>query len=123
MARDWPAEERTPQQSCAGDTDLAMGGVMSFRSPKLLAAARDQPCVICGNTGTTVAAHANSVAMGKGTGIKAPDHRIAFLCALYHALVDGRIGRLTKEEKRELWMQGYLKTMAVVFETGIVRVN
>lgn len=50
---------------------------MSFRSKKLLDSARDQPCVLCGSKGTTVAAHANSVALGKGVGIKAPDYYTA----------------------------------------------
>jgi len=96
---------------------------MSFRSPKLLNAARDQPCMLCGSTGMTVAAHANSVALGKGTGIKAPDHRVAFVCGYHHDLIDGRAGRLNKEEKHELWMQAYLKTIALWFERDIVRVK
>jgi hypothetical protein len=53
---------------------------MSYRSQKLLKAARDQACAICGSVGTTVAAHSNLVEHGKGIGIKAPDCLIAWLC-------------------------------------------
>lgn len=96
---------------------------MSFRSPKLLKAARDQACVLCGSVGTTVPAHANSVALGKGTGIKAPDYYIAFLCQQHHDLYDGRQGRLTMEEKEELWLRAYVRTVARWFELGIVIVK
>lgn len=94
-----------------------------FRSPKLLASAEGQPCGNCGMTGTTVSAHANSVALGKGTGIKCPDMYVADLCNVCHALVDGRLGRLTKEEKWELWLRAYFKTVARWFNSGLVRVK
>lgn len=96
---------------------------MSFRSQKLLDSAEGQPCGNCGNTGTTVSAHANSVALGKGTGIKCPDFYTAYLCDVCHALVDGRLGRLTKEEKWELWLRAYLKTIARWFNSGVVVVK
>jgi hypothetical protein len=96
---------------------------MSFRSPKLLKSANGQPCVLCGATGSTVAAHANSVALGKGTGIKAPDFYTAFVCGHHHSLIDGREGRLSKEEKQELWMSAYLKTVALWFDSHIVVVK
>ncbi len=97
---------------------------MTFRSPKLLRSAEGQPCANCGvNDGTTVAAHANSVALGKGTGIKAPDFYTAMLCAVCHALLDGRLGKLTKEEKWELWVNAYLKTVKRWFEQNVVVVK
>lgn len=96
---------------------------MSFRSKTLLAAARDQPCVLCGSVGTTISAHANSVALGKGTGIKAPDYYVAWLCRACHDEIDGRTGRLTKQERYDLWTTAYLRTVAQWFEQGIVRVK
>lgn len=95
---------------------------MSYRSPKLLKAARDQACAICGSVGTTVAAHANSVALGKGTGIKAPDFYHAHLCQHHHDLYDGRKGTLTKAEKEAMWVTAYLRTVKRWFEQGIVTV-
>lgn len=97
---------------------------MTFRSPKLLRSAHGQSCANCeANNGTTVAAHANSVAHGKGIGIKCPDFLAADLCDVCHALVDGRLGKLTKEEKWELWIKAYLKTVKRWFESGTVVVK
>ena len=95
---------------------------MTFRSRPLLNSAKDQPCVICGSTGTTIAAHANSVALGKGTGIKAPDYYTAHLCQYHHDLVDGRAGKLSKQEKEELWNSAFLRTVKRWFDQGIVTV-
>lgn len=96
---------------------------MSYRSPKLLKAARDQSCAICGSVGTTVPAHANSVALGKGTGIKAPDFYHAHMCQVCHDLYDGRRGKLTKAEKEEMWIMAYLRTVKRWFENGVVVVK
>ncbi len=96
---------------------------MSFRSPKLLQAARDQPCQSCGSVGTTIAAHANSVKLGKGTGIKCPDLYTAWLCQRCHDLADGRAGRLTREERWELWIDAYLQTVKQWFELGIIKIK
>lgn len=97
-----------------------MGEPLSYRNTTLLASARDSACGACGSTGTTVAAHLNSVAHGQGTGIKCPDYYHARLCLHCHALYDGRAGRLTKVEKYELWMRAYLKTVAAWFEEGVI---
>lgn len=96
---------------------------MSYRSKKLLASSEGQSCVICGDVGSTVSAHANSVALGKGTGIKCPDFYVAHLCHTCHALYDGRAGRLTKAEKEDLWVTAYLRTVARWFNQGIVVVK
>lgn len=94
-----------------------------FRSKALLDSAEGKPCDCCGSTGTTVSAHANSVALGKGAGIKVPDFYTARLCDVCHALYDGRLGKLTKAEKAELWMTAYLRTVAAWFKEGIVCVK
>lgn len=96
---------------------------MIFRSSKLIRSAEDKPCMICGSTGKTVAAHANSVALGKGTGIKVPDFYTAWLCDVCHAMVDGRLGKLTKQQKWEMWVTAYLRTVQRWFESGTVVVK
>jgi hypothetical protein len=96
---------------------------MSFRSPKLLTSAKDQACQLCASLGTTIAAHANSVALGKGTGIKAPDYYIAYVCHRCHDLIDGRAGGLTKEERQELWTTAFIRTVKQWFDQGIVTVK
>lgn len=97
---------------------------MSFRSPKLLQAARDQPCVLCGSVGTTIAAHANSVALGKGIGCKAPDYYTSWVCMNCHDEIDGRRPlRPGYRDRQELWTGAYLKTVALWFTLGIVRVK
>lgn len=93
---------------------------MHYRNARLLRAAQDQPCVLCGSEGETVAAHANSVALGKGMGIKAPDFYTAWVCRDHHDLIDGRTGSLTKDEKTALWTEAYLKTVAAWFTQGVV---
>ncbi len=96
---------------------------MIFRSPKLLRSAEGQPCANCGDVGTTIAAHANRVSLGKGIGIKCSDAYCADLCVTCHALVDGRLGKLTKEEKWDLWVNAYLKTVKRWFTDGVVVVK
>lgn len=76
----------------------------------------------CGESGDTVSAHANSITLGKGTGIKVPDYYTARLCHVCHALYDGRLGKLTKQAKEDMWMRAYLRTVAEWFKEGTVRV-
>jgi hypothetical protein len=94
---------------------------MTYRLPKLLKAAQDRPCVLCGSHGTTVAAHSNSLEHGRGMGHKSPDYYVAYLCHECHDLVDGRKGGLTKEEKREKWLSAFVRTVAIWFEEGVVK--
>lgn len=97
---------------------------MSFRSKKLLDSAEGQSCVLCEKEdGTTVAAHANSVALGKGKGIKPPDYYTAHVCHGCHDLIDGRAGKLSKEEKMEMWTRAFVRTVARWFNQGIVGVK
>jgi hypothetical protein len=79
-------------------------------------------CVI-GNRrlGQCVAAHSNSLAHGRGIGHKAPDYYVAYLCQRCHDEVDGRVGGLSKEEKRERWLSAFLRTVALWFEEGLVK--
>lgn len=96
---------------------------MSFRSKKLLDSAEGQSCVLCDEVGTTVSAHANSVTLGKGTGIKAPDYYTAHLCRRHHDMADGRIKPEPPYKSGfELWQWAYIKTVARWFNQGIVKV-
>lgn len=93
----------------------------TFRSPKLLKGANGEPCVLCQSVGTTVAAHSNSQEHGRGMGHKAPDYYVAYVCQRCHDLIDGRSGGLSKDEKRELWLRAFVRTVSLWFERGIVR--
>ena len=98
---------------------------MTFRSNKLRDSFRDAPqCFGCGkhNDGTVVGAHANGAHMGKGMGHKAPDYYLAGLCYDCHVRLDQ--GKdMTRDERRQFWLDAYVKTMAWWFDAGIVTVN
>lgn len=98
-------------------------GLRAFRSRALLDAANDQPCVLCHERGTTVAAHVNSVAFGKGLGVKAPDFFTAWVCQRHHDLIDGRIPGLTAEQRMDLWRTAFMRTVEQWFLQGIVVVR
>ncbi len=91
---------------------------MIYRNRKLLDLADGAPCMNCGNQdGTVVAAHSNQLRDGHGKGIKAPDHKICFLCYRCHSELDqGR--SMTREQKVELWEAAYRKTIGWLFESG-----
>jgi hypothetical protein len=98
---------------------------MNYRNPKLLQLAKHCPkCMYCGkhNDGTVVAAHSNQQRDGKGTGIKAHDYRIAYLCYACHTMIDsGACG--TKEQRAYFWDEAHRRTVAWLFESGAVTVN
>jgi hypothetical protein len=93
---------------------------MTFRSRKLLDACRLLPCSHCGaEDGTVVAAHGTR---GKGMALKAPDHQIASLCYACHMALD-QGSKMSKEERREMWTEAHLRTIAALFERGIIGVK
>lgn len=96
---------------------------MSYRNAALLALANGVPCTLCGARGTTVACHANQVALGKGTGIKSPDYFIAYCCHRCHNQIDGREGTLSRAERHDLWNRGFQRTVALWFEAGFLVVT
>ena len=94
-----------------------------YRNKKLLEAVRDAPCQHCGSqNGTVVAAHSNSLSDGKGRGIKAHDYKIAAMCFSCHMELDQGT-RLTKIERREMWQNAHMKTIAWLFENDKVTVK
>ena len=92
----------------------------ALRMPKLLKAAQHAPCMICGDYGTTVAAHYGS---DRGMGYKADDCAVAYLCKMHHDEVDGRIGGLSKLEQRELFLRAYVRTVRYWLDHGILEVG
>lgn len=94
-----------------------------YRNKKLLETVRESPCQNCGaQDGTVVAAHSNSLSDGKGRGIKAPDYKIAALCFRCHYDLD-QGAKLSREERREMWLSAHLKTIAWLFENDKVVVK
>ena len=64
--------------------------------------------------GTVVAAHSNQLRDNKGTGVKAHDHRIAFLCHQCHHMIDNDKS-LDKHDKIEAWEEAHRKTIGWLF--------
>lgn len=93
---------------------------MTYRNRKLLDACRRLECQHCGlDDGTVVAAHGTQ---GKGMALKAPDHQVASLCYACHMNLD-QGSRMTRDERRDMWLQAHLKTMAAMIERGILAVT
>ena len=95
---------------------------MTFRSPELLRLARLAPrCMSCDctNDGSVVAAHANHIM--KGMGIKAPDWAWCGLCWKCHAFLD-QGATLTREDRREMWLQAFYKTQDWLWTSGLLQV-
>ena len=89
-----------------------------YRNPKLLKLAKQSPCQLCGvEDFTIVAAHSNQLRDGKGTGIKAHDHRIAYLCYSCHTKIDQGKG-LTKQQRQYEWEEAHRRTIGWLFEQG-----
>lgn len=93
-----------------------------YRNEKLLQSAKDKSCQYCGAMdGTVVAAHSNQLRDGRGHAFKSHDYRIAYLCIRCHDMVDGRSGKLKKQEKIDIWEEAHRKTIGIIFESGIVK--
>jgi hypothetical protein len=93
---------------------------------KLIRAARLYSCVLCHkDKAYTCAAHCND-ARDKGIGKKAPDFMVAYVCGDpggCHDKIDGRVGGLTKDEKRAMWNEAYRLTVKIWFRDNLVTVN
>jgi len=94
-----------------------------YRNKKLLEVVRESPCQHCGSqNGTVVAAHSNLLRDGKGRGIKANDYRIAALCFTCHSELD-QGGRMSRQERTEMWEEAHRKTIGWLFESGHLTVT
>lgn len=91
---------------------------------KITQAARGQDCTLrhpdlCnGNPETTVAAHPNWLAAGKGIGLKTDDLGVAFVCSSCHEYLDrGRDG-----DRPRFFLFAHLETLRVLYELGVIKV-
>lgn len=92
-----------------------------YRNDKLLKTAKGAPCQYCFiENGTTVAAHSNQYRDGRGSHLKSHDYRIAFLCNTCHNEID--YGRLTKDERTEMWEVAHRNTIGYLFENNLLKV-
>jgi len=93
-----------------------------YRNARILALAKESPCQCCGNDdGTIVSAHSNQQRDGKGTGIKAHDYRVAYLCMRCHSYVDSD-PKATREERVNLWEEAHRKTIGWLFVNEHIKV-
>jgi hypothetical protein len=93
---------------------------LTYRNKKLLDYARHCSCQHCGiNDGTVVASHSNQLRDGKGKSLKAPDYRVAYLCFACHHDIDAG-NHLSRAERLDIWEQAHRKTVALIFEQGVV---
>lgn len=92
---------------------------MIYRNKKLLRSCREIPCQNCGvEDGTVCAAHRNE---GKGIGLKVSDALVAALCHRCHYELDNGKS-LSREARREIWNQAYIKTMKALIEREVLKV-
>ena len=70
---------------------------------------------------TTVAAHAPR-GFGRGMALKAPSWAIAYACYACHDTIDGRahINQTTAQERMNMWLNGFYKTMTLLIADGLV---
>ncbi len=86
----------------------------NHRSERLRASANGEACVCCGSVGTTVWAHSNEGAHGKGMSLKAHDLLGLYLCGECHARYDR--GPETRAYKQDFFRTYYPETMVRVAE-------
>jgi hypothetical protein len=89
---------------------------LTYDVPRLLT-----NCVYCNRwaPGGIVAAHSNQQRDGKGTGIKAHDYRIAYLCPECHYEVDQ--GGKSYDEKIAMWEEAHRLSIAFLFDNGHIK--
>lgn len=94
-----------------------------YRSPKLLAMAREAPvCFGCQSTnvGQVVAAHSNQLRDGKGRGLKADDFRVAYLCDRCHTEID-QGAKMSRAERVEYWENAHRNSIGWLFKSGRIK--
>ena len=105
------------------DYGLGLGLLVNYRNPKLLKLADGAPCMMCSmQDGTVVAAHSNQLRDGKGTGIKAKDFRVAWLCMTCHHMIDND-KTLDKHDRIAAWEEAHRKTIGWLFENNHLEVK
>lgn len=97
---------------------------MNYRNRALLDLAHElHTCTMCGKyvPEGLEPAHANGIEYGKGFGIKSPDYWFAACCHWCHSDLDQ--GPRPKADKRADWLRAYAKTMAALWEGGLIQVT
>ncbi len=94
-----------------------------WRSDAYLALVRSLPCSACGTHSNTQAAHSNSLAFGKGRGIKASDASAMPLCGPQflrpgcHAVFD-QGWSMSKRQRKEFEDYHICKTISCLIDSG-----
>ena len=92
---------------------------------KITESARGQECQVriswvCNrNSETTIWAHANGLAAGKGRGLKAPDILGSYCCSSCHDVVDGRVSRpkgMSKGDVELDFANGHYRSVVILVE-------
>jgi len=94
---------------------------VNYRNRKFLDLAHGMPCMHCGQGEASEPAHSNWSEHGKGMSIKAHDVYWAALCHTCHAYLD-QGGKMTRDERKELWRKAYDATQLWLWQNGKVRV-
>lgn len=102
---------------------------MTYRNRRLLDLCHGQRCQLQlpGCTGgrssdaPSVPAHANWLEFGRGCGHKAADTFVVPACPSCHYQLDAGT-KLTKQEKKDAWLQGWIRWQLVMWQQGMVKV-
>jgi|SRR5690348_2917180 len=97
---------------------------MNYRNRALLDLAYELPCTLrlpCCIGGNGEPAHANWMQFGKGKSLKAHDCYFAAACRPCHVELD-QGHTMSREERMEAWMRGYIETQFLLWEMNLVRV-
>ena len=94
-----------------------------YRNKKILKSAKGQPCTVrsvwCnGDTSTTVAAHSNQLAHGKGRGVKCHDIFVVYSCSGCHRWLDESAA--TRAEKVEAFNAAMHRTWLLLLQNGVL---
>lgn len=95
---------------------------------KITESARGEECqvripFVCNfNLETTVWAHANGLAAGKGRGLKSPDALGTYACSACHDVIDGRriVPGMSHDEIQLAFHQGHQRSFIKLLEKGLV---
>lgn len=91
---------------------------------KLRESARNAPyCFACFNVnegGDLVLAHSNALGHSRGFAFKTPDYFGAIMCFECHNMVDGRVGDLSREGRKQMHQRAHDHTLTWWFETGLI---
>ena len=93
---------------------------------KITQSARGEECQIrlpgvCnGDPATTVWAHANGSAAGKGIGMKSPDLLGAYACSSCHDEIDRRTRKMERDYVKLAFCEGHFRSLRKLIEKGLV---